>query len=58
MLTEERYRMILERLQQRGVVKLQELVELLQASESTIRRDLVDLEAKTCSKESMEGLRL
>ncbi|NMO94600.1 DeoR/GlpR family DNA-binding transcription regulator [Paenibacillus lemnae] len=44
MLTEERYRLIIERLQMRGVVKLQELVELLGASESTVRRDLVDLE--------------
>ncbi|MFD2700291.1 DeoR/GlpR family DNA-binding transcription regulator [Paenibacillus shunpengii] len=58
MLTEERYRMILERLQQRGVVKLQELVELLQASESTIRRDLVDLEAKNLLKRVHGGASL
>lgn len=44
MLTEERYALILERLQAQGVVKLQELVDSLGASESTIRRDLVDLE--------------
>lgn len=44
MLTEERYAIIIERLQQRGIVKLQELVELLGTSESTVRRDLVDLE--------------
>lgn len=46
MLTEERYRLILQRLQEKGVVKLQELVELLQASESTVRRDLIDLEGQ------------
>ncbi|MGV2686440.1 DeoR family transcriptional regulator, partial [Clostridium perfringens] len=50
MLTEERYRIILERLQERGVVKLQELVELLEASESTVRRDLIDLEERQLLK--------
>lgn len=44
MLTEERYAIIMERLQQRGIVKLQELIEILGTSESTVRRDLIDLE--------------
>ncbi|WP_054957874.1 DeoR/GlpR family DNA-binding transcription regulator [Paenibacillus dakarensis] len=58
MLTEERYRLILERLQEQGVVKLQELVELLNASESTVRRDLVDLEAKNLLKRVHGGASL
>lgn len=58
MLTEERYRLILERLQLQGVVKLQELVELLNASESTVRRDLVDLEAKNLLKRVHGGASL
>lgn len=58
MLTEERYRIILERLQQRGVVKLQELVELLEASESTVRRDLIDLEERQLLKRIHGGAAL
>ncbi|WP_178021763.1 DeoR/GlpR family DNA-binding transcription regulator [uncultured Paenibacillus sp.] len=46
MLTEERYRRILRRLQEKGIVKLQELCTLLEASESTVRRDLADLEER------------
>ncbi|MGE7603706.1 DeoR/GlpR family DNA-binding transcription regulator [Peribacillus sp. NPDC097675] len=44
MLTTERHEIILSLLKQQGIVKLQELVDHLQASESTIRRDLVLLE--------------
>lgn len=58
MLTEERYRIILERLQERGVVKLQELVELLGASESTVRRDLIDLEERRMLKRIHGGAAL
>ncbi|ANY74770.1 MULTISPECIES: DeoR/GlpR family DNA-binding transcription regulator [Paenibacillus] len=58
MLTEERYRVILERLQERGVVKLQELVELLEASESTVRRDLIDLEERRLLKRIHGGAAL
>lgn len=50
MLTEERHAAIIERLHQRGIVKLQELVEVLGASESTIRRDLIDLENRQVLK--------
>lgn len=46
MLNEERYRRILRRLQKKGIVKLQELCTLLEASESTVRRDLADLEER------------
>lgn len=44
MLTEERHQAILRLLDQQSVVKSQELATLLNASESTIRRDLQDLE--------------
>lgn len=44
MLTEERHQKILQLLDQKSVVKSQELMVLLNASESTIRRDLQELE--------------
>lgn len=44
MLTEERHQMILNLLEQQSVVKSQDLSNLLKASESTIRRDLQELE--------------
>ncbi|MGD6804211.1 DeoR/GlpR transcriptional regulator [Rossellomorea vietnamensis] len=44
MLTPERQLIILSLLKEKGVVKLQELVEETNASESTIRRDLIQLE--------------
>lgn len=58
MLTEERYALILQRLQERGVVKLQELIELLDASESTVRRDLADLEGRRLVKRIHGGAAL
>lgn len=44
MLTPERHQIILELLKEKGVAKLNELVEATSASESTIRRDLSQLE--------------
>ncbi|SNT55623.1 transcriptional regulator, DeoR family [Bacillus sp. OK838] len=44
MLTTERHQFILSILKEQGTIKLQELVDQLHASESTIRRDLVQLE--------------
>ncbi len=44
LLTAERHRIILELLAEKEVVKLQELVEATHSSESTIRRDLTQLE--------------
>ena len=44
MLTPERQQIILSLLEEKGVVKLQELIEETDASESTIRRDLIQLE--------------
>ncbi|WP_018752521.1 DeoR/GlpR family DNA-binding transcription regulator [Paenibacillus sanguinis] len=58
MLIEERYALILQRLQDHGLVKLQELIDLLNASESTVRRDLADLEAKGLVKRVHGGASL
>lgn len=44
LLETERHQIILEELKKRNTVKLQELVELTNSSESTIRRDLTQLE--------------
>lgn len=44
MLTEERHRYIKAALRQQGVVKAKDLMQALAASESTVRRDLQDLE--------------
>ncbi|MFJ7830303.1 DeoR/GlpR family DNA-binding transcription regulator [Peribacillus sp. NPDC097197] len=44
MLTTERHDVILKLIKKKGIIKMQELVDYLQASESTIRRDLVQLE--------------
>lgn len=46
MLETERHQIILEALKKKNTVKLQELVELTNSSESTIRRDLTQLEQK------------
>lgn len=46
MLTPERHQLILRLLKEREIVKIQELVELTNTSESTIRRDLSQLEAE------------
>jgi DeoR family transcriptional regulator, fructose operon transcriptional repressor len=44
LLTPERHQVILQLLKERDIVKIQELVELTNTSESTIRRDLSQLE--------------
>lgn len=44
MLTPERHRLILEMIKDKPIVKIQELVDLTDSSESTIRRDLTLLE--------------
>ncbi|WP_409300936.1 DeoR/GlpR family DNA-binding transcription regulator [Peribacillus sp. SCS-155] len=44
MLTTERHQVIISMLKENGTVKLQDLLDELDASESTIRRDLVQLE--------------
>lgn len=44
MLTPERHKLILQLLKEKGVVKIQDLVDMTETSESTIRRDLTQLE--------------
>ncbi|GLB59429.1 DeoR/GlpR family DNA-binding transcription regulator [Cytobacillus sp. NCCP-133] len=44
MLTPERHKLILQLLKAKGVVKIQDLVDITETSESTIRRDLTQLE--------------
>ncbi|WP_147532218.1 DeoR/GlpR family DNA-binding transcription regulator [Bacillus marasmi] len=44
MLTPERHQLILKILKEKNTIKIQELVELTNSSESTIRRDLTQLE--------------
>lgn len=44
MLTPERHRLILQLLKERNIIKINDIVELTNTSESTIRRDLTQLE--------------
>jgi DeoR family fructose operon transcriptional repressor len=44
MLTPERHRLILDLLKEQEIVKIQDLTEMTDSSESTIRRDLIQLE--------------
>jgi DeoR/GlpR family transcriptional regulator of sugar metabolism len=46
LLTPERHQIILQLLKEKEVIKIQEVVELTNTSESTIRRDLSQLEAQ------------
>lgn len=46
MLAEERQQYILKQIEEKNVIKVQDLVRFLDASESTIRRDLQELEAR------------
>ena len=55
MLTEERYSVILEQVSQNKSVTLTELCELLGASESTVRRDLITLDEKGLLKKVHGG---
>lgn len=58
MLTEERHRLILEILKEKGIVKINELVEMTDTSESTIRRDLTYLENANALKRVHGGATL
>lgn len=58
MLTPERYQMILALLKQKQVVKMQELVDATGTSESTIRRDLIQLEKEGCLRRIHGGASL
>ena len=46
MLTSERRKIILESIRNEGSLKLKKMMDLTDSSESTIRRDLNDLERK------------
>lgn len=46
MLTEKRYEIILSLLKEKGLLKVTELMDAINTSESTIRRDLCNLESK------------
>ncbi|UYP24221.1 DeoR/GlpR family DNA-binding transcription regulator [Bacillus velezensis] len=46
MLTPERHQLIIDQIEKRDVVKIQELISMTNASESTIRRDLSTLEER------------
>lgn len=55
MLTEERYAIIMEQVRQNKSVKLPRLCELLDASESTVRRDLISLDERGLIKKVHGG---
>lgn len=57
-LTPERHQLILKVLQEKHIVKIHELVELTASSESTIRRDLVQLEESNYLKRVHGGASL
>ena len=52
MLSEERHKLILEKLERESVVYLNDLVKYLNTSESTIRRDLTALALKAVATPS------
>ncbi|MFD2043569.1 DeoR/GlpR family DNA-binding transcription regulator [Ornithinibacillus salinisoli] len=58
MITAERHRIILQLLEQNNIVRIHELVEELHSSESTIRRDLSELEKKNKLKRVHGGASL
>lgn len=58
MLTDERFELILSKVKQQEIVKIQELVDITGASESTIRRDLTELEDKKFIKRVHGGAKL
>ena len=56
MLSEERHKLILEKLERESVVYLNDLVKYLNTSESTIRRDLTALDKAGLLKKVQEEL--
>lgn len=58
MLTEERHQLIIDILQSKGTIHIQEIVEMLNISESTVRRDLSYLEKKNRLKRVHGGAAL
>ncbi len=58
MLTEERHSIIMKLLESKGIIRIQELVDILNTSESTVRRDLSYLEKKKLLKRIHGGASL
>ncbi|MEH7608788.1 DeoR family transcriptional regulator, partial [Priestia megaterium] len=58
MLTPERHQLILKLLKEKELVKVQEFIEVTGASESTIRRDLSQLEEEQMLKRVHGGASL
>jgi len=58
MLTPERQQIIIEMVKRQGVVKLREIIEVTNTSESTIRRDLIELESLNLLKRVHGGAAL
>ncbi|WP_089973020.1 DeoR/GlpR family DNA-binding transcription regulator [Lihuaxuella thermophila] len=58
MLTPQRHQLILDLLRKQGVVKIQDLVAATDSSESTVRRDLIQLEKKHLLKRIHGGAAL
>ena len=55
MLTEDRYEYIIENINRNNSVKLKDLVDILGTSESSVRRDLDELEARGLLKRVRGG---
>jgi DeoR family transcriptional regulator, fructose operon transcriptional repressor len=58
LLTEERHKLILDKLKEKGIVKINDLIELTNTSESTLRRDLTFLESINALKRVHGGAAL
>ena len=58
MITEERHKLILDKLKEKGIVKINDLIELTYTSESTLRRDLTFLESINALKRVHGGATL
>ncbi len=58
MITEERHKLIIDKLKEKGIVKINDLIELTNTSESTLRRDLTFLESVNALKRVHGGATL
>jgi DeoR family transcriptional regulator, fructose operon transcriptional repressor len=58
LITEERHKLILDNLKEKGIIKINDLIELTNTSESTLRRDLTFLESINALKRVHGGATL
>jgi DeoR family fructose operon transcriptional repressor len=58
LITEERHKLIIDKLKEKGIVKINDLIELTNTSESTLRRDLTFLESINALKRVHGGATL